>query len=210
MAMQVKATNMVQPVKPVDGRTARADNTRRRIVTSMIALIEEGQLEPTAAAIAARAGVSVRSVFQHFADLEAVFQAAADQTMQRVWSLVRPVPETGPVEQRIEALLDMRWNIYDQIAAIRRAATLLEHRSPALAQRRRQFREVLHRLLERAFGTEVNQLPRESRAETLDAMVVIADFEFMDVLRQQMGLSRQLAYQTQRRALMSLLAAATR
>ena len=61
----------------------------------MIALIEEGHLRPTAAAIADRAEVSVRSVFQHFNDLGALFQAAADSTMHRVWSLVRPIPDSG-------------------------------------------------------------------------------------------------------------------
>ena len=60
MATQAKATSVVQPVKPVDGRTARADNTRRRIVTAMIALIEEGDLQPTEAAIAGRAEGNVR------------------------------------------------------------------------------------------------------------------------------------------------------
>ena len=51
-----------------DGRTVRAERTRQALVDSLLNLLDEGQLTPTAAEIAARAGVSERSVFQHFPD----------------------------------------------------------------------------------------------------------------------------------------------
>ena len=209
MDQAIKSSDQMVSAKTRDGRTARADNTRRRIVSALVALIEEGQLTPTAAAIAERAGVSVRSVFQHFTDLDTAFQAAADHTMERVWTMMRPIPETGTAQERVDTLLDMRWNIYEEVAAVRRAGTLLEHRSPVVARRRTEFREILRRLIELTFAPELNLLPREARTETLDAMLVIADFEYMEVLRQQMGLSRVLACRVQRRALLALLAAAT-
>ena len=196
---------MDKAVKPVDGRTARADNTRRRIVSSMIALIEEGHLRPTAAAVAERAQVSVRSVFQHFNDLGALFQAAADSTMQRVWSLVRPVPDSGPLEERLGALLEMRWDIYDQIAPIRRAATLIEDQLPMFVDGLNQFRNMLRSLMERIFSAEIAGLDANARRRTLDAMTVICEFEFMDVLRRQMELPREEATATQKRAIACLL-----
>ena len=199
---------MDKAVKPVDGRTARADNTRRRIVSSMIALIEEGHLRPTAAAVAERAQVSVRSVFQHFNDLGALFQAAADSTMQRVWSLVRPIPDAGPVEERLAALLEMRWDIYDQIAPIRRAATLIEDQLPMFVDGRNQFRNMLRSLMERIFAAEIAGLDADARRRTLDAMTVICEFEFMDVLRRQMELPRDEAMATQKRAIICLLGCA--
>lgn len=196
---------MDRAVKAVDGRTARADNTRRRIVSSMIALIEEGHLRPTAAAIADRAQVSVRSVFQHFNDLGALFQAAADSTMHRVWSLVRPIPDSGTLDERLSALLNMRWDIYDQIAAIRRAASLIEDQLPMFVEGRNQFRHMLRSVIDRVFAGEINHLDAEARRETLDAMVVVCEFEFMEVLRRQMDLPRDAAMAAQRRAMVSLL-----
>lgn len=196
---------MDKAVKAIDGRTARADNTRRRIVSSMILLIEEGHLRPTAAAIADRAQVSVRSVFQHFNDLGALFQAAADSTMHRVWSLVRPVPDTGSVDDRLKALLEMRWDIYDHIAPIRRAATLIEDQLPMFVEGRNQFRNMLRSLIERIFTAEIAHLDADARRETLDAMVVTCEFEFMEVLRRQMELPRDAAMAAQKRALVSLL-----
>ncbi|MGE0151262.1 MAG: TetR/AcrR family transcriptional regulator [Reyranellaceae bacterium] len=196
---------MDRAVKAVDGRTARADNTRRRIVASMIELIEEGHLRPTAAAIADRAQVSVRSVFQHFNDLGALFQAAADSTMHRVWSLVRPIPDSGTLEERLTALLTMRWDTYDQIAAIRRAATLIEDQLPMFVEGRTQFRHMLRGVIERVFAGDIAHLETEARRESLDAMVVVCEFEFMEVLRRQMELPREAAMATQRRAMLALL-----
>lgn len=196
---------MDRMVKAVDGRTARADNTRRRIVSSMIALIEEGHLRPTAAAIAERAQVSVRSVFQHFNDLGALFQAAADSTMHRVWSLVRPIPDSGSMDERLNALLQMRWDIYDQIAAIRRAATLIEDQLPMFVEGRNQFRHMLRSVIERVFAPEIAHLDPDARRESLDAMVVVCEFEYMEVLRRQMDLPREQAMAAQRRAMVSLL-----
>lgn len=197
---------MDRAVKAVDGRTARADNTRRRIVSSMIALIEEGHLRPTAAAIADRAEVSVRSVFQHFNDLGALFQAAADSTMHRVWSLVRPIPDGGTLDERLDALLQMRWDIYEHIAPIRRAATLIEDQLPMFVEGRTQFRNMLRSLNERVFAAEIAHLPEPARRQTLDCMVVVCEFEFMEVLRRQMELPREVAMASQRRAMLALLA----
>jgi TetR/AcrR family transcriptional regulator of autoinduction and epiphytic fitness len=196
---------MDRAVKAIDGRTARADNTRRRIVSSMIALIEEGHLRPTAAAIADRAEVSVRSVFQHFNDLGALFQAAADSTMHRVWSLVRPIPDSGTLDERLDALLDMRWDIYDHIAAIRRAASLIEDQLPMFVEGRNQFRHMLRSVIDRVFAGELAHLHAGAKQESLDAMVVVCEFEFMEVLRRQMELPRDKAMAAQRRAMTALL-----
>src|SRR3546814_6231042 len=57
---------------PVDGRTLRAMRTREAIFDATFSLIDEGDLRPTAPRVAERAGVSVRSVFQHFDDLESL------------------------------------------------------------------------------------------------------------------------------------------
>src|SRR3989304_5263636 len=60
-----------------DGRSARAARTRDAVVEALLTLIEEGDLRPTAQRVAEHARVSLRSVFQHFRDLESLFAAAA-------------------------------------------------------------------------------------------------------------------------------------
>ncbi|HEY0938137.1 MAG TPA: hypothetical protein VGD91_30885, partial [Trebonia sp.] len=54
--------------EPADGRAARSHRSRRAIVEALRALHAEGDLRPTAPRVAERAGVSVRTVWQQFAD----------------------------------------------------------------------------------------------------------------------------------------------
>ncbi len=67
-----------------DGRTVRAERTRQAIVDALLTLLDEGELRPTAERIAERAEVSERSVFQHFPDREALFEAVARQQWERI------------------------------------------------------------------------------------------------------------------------------
>ena len=80
----------VQEAPPTDGRTLRSLRTREAIVDATIGLLEEGDLRPTAPRVAERAKVSVRSVFQHFDDLERLHAAVAERLVERVAVLVAP------------------------------------------------------------------------------------------------------------------------
>ena len=64
-------------VTPLDGRIARSRRTRAAIVEALVTLLEEGNPQPTVEEIAARASVAPRTVFQHYADREALFAAVA-------------------------------------------------------------------------------------------------------------------------------------
>jgi AcrR family transcriptional regulator len=55
-----------------DGRAVRSARSHRAIVDAMRALHADGDLHPTARRIAERAGVSLRTVWQQFADMEAL------------------------------------------------------------------------------------------------------------------------------------------
>ncbi|MCB0988145.1 MAG: TetR/AcrR family transcriptional regulator, partial [Acidimicrobiales bacterium] len=80
----------VSPAEPVDGRTARAVRTREAIVDGTLALLAEGDLRPTAPRISERASVSVRSVFQHFDDLETLYAAVGNRVAEQVASMIHP------------------------------------------------------------------------------------------------------------------------
>ena len=60
-----------------DGRLTRAARTRTAVVDALLTLNARGHLRPTARDIAAEAGVSLRSVYVHFDDLEALFVEAS-------------------------------------------------------------------------------------------------------------------------------------
>src|SRR3954464_1268479 len=97
--------------EPIDGRTARAVRTKDAIVDATLALIDEGDLRPTGPRIAERAGVSVRSIFQHFDDLDALFSAVGLRVVDRIAGLIRPIDPADPLDQRSAAFLEQRTSV---------------------------------------------------------------------------------------------------
>src|SRR5947209_18265493 len=85
-----------------DGRAARSERTRRAIVDAMRALHNEGDLRPTAPRIAERAGVSVRTVWQHFDDLETLLVEAGRRDLEIARSFVAPIEPSLPTAARVE------------------------------------------------------------------------------------------------------------
>ena len=72
-----------------DGRNRRAAETRRKIIEAAKAMIAETSVAPTVVGVAKRADVSVRSVFQHFGDVESLFVTVMDSVRD---DLVVPPP----------------------------------------------------------------------------------------------------------------------
>lgn len=60
------------PDKNSDGRRQRSQRSRKKILEAMWALLLDGDMDPSAAEIAKKAGVGLRSVFRHFEDMETI------------------------------------------------------------------------------------------------------------------------------------------
>jgi len=69
---------LVSIVPKVDGRRLRSERTRQALIEAFMRLLRRKPAMPTAFQIAQEAGCSVRSVFGHFPDLDALSVAAAD------------------------------------------------------------------------------------------------------------------------------------
>jgi AcrR family transcriptional regulator len=179
----------METTTPIDGRTARASRTRDAVVDALLALVSEGDMRPTGSRIAERAGVSLRSVFQHFDDLEALFAAVAARQAVRIQEMRSPLPSSGPLAARVRALVDQRARIYELITPVRRAAVLQEPFSPTL----RHGRDVLDRAdateVHEVFAVELSRLDRTSRREVSDALWVATSWDTWEHLRGRQGLS---------------------
>src|SRR5262245_2295286 len=73
----------------IDGRTARAQRTRAAIVDAHLALLASGDLKPTGERIADAAGVSLRTLWTSFKDMETLFAAAGERLIERELELGR-------------------------------------------------------------------------------------------------------------------------
>ena len=171
----------------LDGRAARAARTRDAVVHAFLELLEEGDAHPTARSIAARAGVSVRSVYVRFEDLDAVVLSAAQRQWDRVLEITEPLPTSGPRATRLDAFVAQRCRVLELIAPVRRVAEAQEATSPALASMLEWARGVARDEIAGVFGTELDPLPRAARTRLLDALEVAAGTTTWEALRRHRG-----------------------
>jgi AcrR family transcriptional regulator len=130
------------------------------VVDALLALNEAGNLRPTAREIAAEAGVSLRSIYVHFDDVESLFIAAAVRHGEHLQSLALPLRTEGPLEDRLDTLLAHRRRIYEAGAGVRRAALVQAPFSPALRRALEIARTNSRREIERVFAIELAGRPR--------------------------------------------------
>jgi TetR/AcrR family transcriptional regulator of autoinduction and epiphytic fitness len=200
----VRAANPAgQPI--VDGRAARSARTRDAVVHALLALISEGDVRPTAGRIAERAGISLRSVYVHFDDLDDLFNAAAREQRNRIFSLTRTLPATGPFEERLAAFVDQRSRVLEAIAPVARAASVQEPFSPALAATTRAARQLGRSELERVFAIELAGIDTPTRDRALDACDALTCAEGWAFLRVHRGLDHHAAAATLATSLRLLL-----
>jgi AcrR family transcriptional regulator len=173
----------------VDGRSARAARTRDAVVDAYLELLEEGDAHPTARSIAARAGVSVRSVYVRFDDLDAVVVSAAQRQWDRVLAIATPLTTTGARTKRVEAFVAQRCDVLELIAPVRRVAEAQEADTPALASMLRWARDAARDELARVFAVEFEALPRAARTRLLDALEIAAGTTTWEALRRHRGRS---------------------
>ncbi len=173
----------VEADKKVDGRVARAERTRNAVVDALLDLIEEGDLSPTAQAVAERAGVSLRIVYVHFDDHQQLFAAAAARHSERILADIQPVPATGPLAARLDAFVATRARIYQRIFNVRRAARLNEHGSPVVAQTLRFVRALKREEAERVFERELGALSPSLRRDRACALGAVTSFNTWESLR---------------------------
>ncbi|MSP63948.1 MAG: TetR/AcrR family transcriptional regulator [Myxococcales bacterium] len=189
-----------------DGRLVRGERARAAVVDALLALIEEGDLQPTGPRIAERAGVSLRLVFHHFHDLEDLFAACAARRMERILPTLRFVPADGPLGDRLTAFVGERTRMLEQVAPVRRAALLREPFSLEVATRLEQVRSWKRAEVERVFAQELDADP-EGRAEISAALALAASFSAWESLRVHQGLTLDAARAVMRRMIESLVRA---
>jgi AcrR family transcriptional regulator len=189
-----------------DGRTVRAERTRQALVDAMLDLLYEGDLQPTAERIAERAGVSERSVFQHFADRETLYQAVAVQQFERIMPTLRPIDPSRPLPDRIDAFVEQRGRLLETVTPVRRAALLLEPGSEVVASWLAKTRSAKGSVLERVFRPELEELDQPRRGTVLAALVAAAAWTSWESLRAHQRLSEERAQAAMRAAIAALLA----
>ena len=157
----------------LDGRQSRTAQSRLAICEACVDLVQEGVLQPSADQIAERAGVSRRSVFNHFTDLGELYDAVVEVGMQRCAPLLEEISDQLPVERRVDRLVEVRSRFLEATASFTRALTAQALVGSAAKQAVRVSQDALrlqHQDVERLFQAELLDLEPTQRAEVLEAM----------------------------------------
>lgn len=194
-------------IREEDGRRARSERTRATIVEALLALFQEGELQPSAERLAERAGVSRRLIFHHFRDLEDLFETAAQKQTERVLPTIRPLPQGGPTAARIEAFVQQRCGFFELVAPVRRAALLVEPSSTVISARLRALRKLHRAEVEALFAPEIAAAPPECRVELAAALSAASSFSFWEELGAHQGLTSEQTASAVKRAVTALLSA---
>ena len=177
-----------RPAQRIDGRTARSERTRAAIVEAHVTLLRGGDLRPTADRIAKQAGVSLRALWSHFADMEALFAATGQLVLEQRDDTHEPIPADLPLERRIEAYCHQRARQLEQIAPIAKASSLKEPFSHALQSYRRTHIQRVHDELKTVFAREI-----DGDEDLLNALTAMSMWPTWGTLRDAMGLDLDAA-----------------
>lgn len=181
---------MSQAASDVDGRKLRREQNREAVIISLLALFRDGVYQPGTAEIAAKAGLSPRSLFRYFDDFDDLLRAAADRQV----TLALPLTGVGaepddPTASKIRAVVGARAMLYEEIGPSARALRAAAPRRPALAALLVRNRAYLRGQIREVFAAELAQADRD----VLPALQIMCSFEAYELLRYDQAMSADQA-----------------
>lgn len=172
--------------KAGDGRRLRTERSRQEIVDAALALVQEGVLVPTAQQVADQTGLTLRTVFRHFNDMESLYETIDEAQREHYEALFVGGDRSGSFAERIEHAVERHGAAYDAVES-----KVMSH----YAQRWRY--ETLRKNYarnQRGLRKDLNDWLPELNAvsvTTREAVDAVASFEMWYRLREHQGLSHK-------------------
>ena len=166
--------------EPVDGRTMRRNRNRTAVISALLDMIREGDLHPGAAEIAERAGVSHRSIFRYFDDLDDLVRTTIDQAFQDAGPL-STIPESGSgsLEHRVASLVDARLKLFAHVDGAMRLARMRAYSIPSIDGQIAVIAKEFRRQIGEHFDDELNDtVDPES---VVDAVLVLTSYDAFSI-----------------------------
>lgn len=177
-----------------DGRRLRRDRNREAVVRALLALYREGNLNPSTEEIATRSGVSARSLFRYFDDVDDLSQAAINQHQDDVRSLYDVEFDlSADLPARATALAAQRAELFEAVESV---ATVSRLRAPfqlLIANKLTEGRRYLRSQLTTLFAAELACLSPSAAAARTAAADVLTSFESWRLMRDDQQLTRAKA-----------------
>jgi AcrR family transcriptional regulator len=174
---------------PTPARGDRVARTREAIIASALALAVAGQVAPIVRDIAKMAGVSARTVFQHFADTAELYVAVLGRVMAAALGDVPDLNLAWGLDERIAMIINQCSQRGERLLPMWTFVETLQQRSSEASDMIVQMYTANRAQLAVWFEHELAILPTESREHTLNALAMALAPESWVVLRQRLGLS---------------------
>ncbi len=183
-----------------DGRRMRSSRSRETIIRAMIALIRDGDMAPSAARVAETAGVSLRTVFRHFEEMDSLNREMSAIIEAEVRPLLAKPLEARDWRGRLDELITRRTDIYERILPLKVAGSIRRFRSKFLMEDYQRFITLEREGLR-------NVLPQKIAGDRMlsAALEMATAFEAWRRLRQDQGLSAREAAAVMRLVIERLL-----
>lgn len=123
-----------------DGRHARSQSSRARIVAAMLELVGQGDVQPSAARVAETAGVGLHTVFRHFDDMDSLYREISEAIEARLLPILLKPFAAAEWRGRIREMAERRSELFEAILPYRIAASLKRFHSAFLM---RDYRRML-------------------------------------------------------------------
>ncbi|MFQ6329031.1 TetR/AcrR family transcriptional regulator [Nocardia sp. CWNU-33] len=187
------------------GRIRDPIRTRAVIIDALLAALDAGEVSPTAKSIAERAGVSLRSIFVHFPDLDELKAAATIQQTDRVEQLITGADPDLPLRDRVDAVVVQTAQVFTLQRRIRVTGLVESPSVPIIDERMRRGDRLLREQLARTFADELEQPDGAVDEQLLDLIEATTAWSFRHHLVDRCGRSPEVASDAVRRTLLTLL-----
>lgn len=180
----IRLLDTSEPGDAVDGRRMRSERSREQIIAAMLALVREGDMNPSASSVAEKAGVGLRTVFRHFEDMDTLYQEMVAHIEGIVLPNIVAPFQSRHWQGRLEELVKRRAAIYEEILPYRVVGNLRRFVSAYLMDNYRR-----NMLLERSALKAI--LPDTIHQDEIlfAALEMTTGFQSWRRLRQDQGLS---------------------
>ncbi|MFX0578541.1 TetR family transcriptional regulator [Nocardia nepalensis] len=185
-------------------RRRNPEQTRAAIIAALLEAIHDGELDPTGKRIAARAGVSERSVFVHFPGRDDLRIAVVQVQSERVEALIATPDPQLPLADRIDAVVGQSEAIFELQRNPRLLGLLESHTVAGVDARMRLTDRRIRDALARAFAPELT-VDGGIDEELLDLVDAAVGWPTRHHLVDRRGRSQAEASAAIRRALFALL-----
>jgi TetR/AcrR family transcriptional regulator, regulator of autoinduction and epiphytic fitness len=170
-----------------DGRTARGERTRLAIVDALLELIAEGELKTAPERIVERAGVSLRTLWSSFKDLEHLYAAANARLMDRQDEAHEPIEPTDPLELRVRHFGEQRARLLEIVAPAARAAQMRMAYSAQLRRNKLAHIDRMRTELDLVFAPEL-EAAGDGREQLTRALLVSTGSSTWSMMRVELAL----------------------